>query len=254
MQRYFCKDCHRKFADNDALPKMKTPIWIISLALNCYYNGMSLGTIQREINQRHGAYYAQSSIYNWIIRFSEEAIRQAKPFQPKISEKWLLRSTPISASHRRFWFMDIFDINSRFLLFSQLSEGGTVRETIDLFSSTGLTSKKRLRRPVTLILSGTFERGEGPEDLNGTKFATDYIIKNADGDSIEHLNDLLKKRNDVIRGFKRITIAQTLTDAWRLHYNFFCGIGTMGHAPPAQSMGKLPFKNWGDVISQSLIK
>jgi transposase-like protein len=25
MQRYFCKDCRRKFADNDSLPGMKTP-------------------------------------------------------------------------------------------------------------------------------------------------------------------------------------------------------------------------------------
>jgi hypothetical protein len=77
MQRYFCKSCRRKFADNDALPKMKTPIWIISLSLNCYYNGMSLAAVQREINQRHGAYYAQSSIYNWIMRFSGEAVRRA---------------------------------------------------------------------------------------------------------------------------------------------------------------------------------
>ena len=95
MQRYFCKNCRRKFADNDAIPKMKTPIWIISLALDSYYNGMSLGTIQKEINQRHGAYYAQSSIYNWIIRFSTEAVRQAKAFQPAVSDRWLFCSTPV---------------------------------------------------------------------------------------------------------------------------------------------------------------
>jgi len=90
MQRYFCKDCRRKFADNDSLPKMKTPVWIISLALSCYFDGMSLAAVQREINQRHGAYYAQSSIYNWIVRFSGEAVRQARVFQPMTGGEWFL--------------------------------------------------------------------------------------------------------------------------------------------------------------------
>jgi len=40
IQRYWCKDCKRKFADNRALPKMKTDMNIISAALSCYFGGM----------------------------------------------------------------------------------------------------------------------------------------------------------------------------------------------------------------------
>ena len=110
MQRYFCKDCRRKFADNDALPKMKTPVWIISLALNCYYNGMPLAAIQKEINQRHGAYYAQSTIYNWVMRFSEQAVEQAARMPPVSGETLFLPVTPVIAGARRLYFLDIFDI------------------------------------------------------------------------------------------------------------------------------------------------
>ena len=76
VQRYFCKDCKRKFADNDALPKMKTSQEIISSALSCYYGGMPLDAIQRHLNQQFGKYYSEAGIYNWVIRFSKEAVNQ----------------------------------------------------------------------------------------------------------------------------------------------------------------------------------
>ena len=254
MQRYFCKSCRRKFADNDALPKMKTPIWIISLALNCYYDGMSIGAIQREINQRHGAYYAQSSIYNWIIRFSEEAIRQAKSFQPKVGDIWLLYSTPISTGHRRLWFVDIFDMNSKFLLASHLSETGTEQKAIDFISSTHFTTKKTLYNPITVILSGNFDSDDTTRKANESELPDNLILRKADENSMEPFGELLKKRNDVVHSFKSINKAQTLADAWLLHYNFFAGNDKTGYTPPAQKMGKTPFKRWKDIISQSSIK
>lgn len=37
IQRFWCKDCQRKFADNDALPNMQTPIEQIGSAVGMYY-------------------------------------------------------------------------------------------------------------------------------------------------------------------------------------------------------------------------
>ena len=64
VQRYWCKDCKRKFADNKALPKMKTDTKIISLALSCYYGGMPLDAIQRHLQQQFGTYYSEKGIYS----------------------------------------------------------------------------------------------------------------------------------------------------------------------------------------------
>jgi transposase-like protein len=74
VQRYFCKDCKRKFADNDALPNMRTPSEQIASALNMYYEGMSLLDIGTHLEQMHKNHAAKSSIYNWVERFSKEAI------------------------------------------------------------------------------------------------------------------------------------------------------------------------------------
>jgi putative transposase len=253
MQRYFCKSCHRKFADNDALPKMKTPIWIISLALNLYYDGMSLGAIQSEINQQHGAIYAQSTIYNWIIRFSEEAIRQAKSFQPEAGDKLFLGLTPAGTIHHRFWFLDIFDTNNKFLLASCLSETKAEQEAIGFFLSYLCIVQKKHDPPLRVVLSDAFNVDAFTKKDKALELHDKLNFVKADKMTQGQFDKILKKRERVVHSFKSINKAHTLTEAWRLYYNFIAGNNARGRVPPAQKTGKIPFRKWKDVISQSSI-
>ena len=41
VQRWWCKNCQRKFVDNAALPGMRTPTVQVASALSMFYNGMS---------------------------------------------------------------------------------------------------------------------------------------------------------------------------------------------------------------------
>lgn len=52
VQRYWCKDSKRKFADNNALPHMKTSSRIVASALSCYFGGIPLDSIQRHLQQQ----------------------------------------------------------------------------------------------------------------------------------------------------------------------------------------------------------
>ena len=253
MQRYFCKSCHRKFADNDALPKMKTPIWIISLALNLYYEGMSPGAIQSEINQQHGAIYAQSTIYNWIIRFSEEAIRQAKSFQPESGDKLFLGITPAGTIHHRLWVSDIFDTNNKFLLASCLSETRAEQEAIGFILSYFFIVQKKPDLPLTVVLSDAFNVDAYTQKDKALELHDKLNFVKADKTMQGQFDKILKKRARVVHSFKSIDKARTLTEAWRLYYNFIAGNNARGRVLPAQKTGKMPFRKWKDVISQSSI-
>lgn len=46
VQRYYCKECRRKFAGIDRIPKMQYPTSQVSDAINMYYEGMSLKEIR----------------------------------------------------------------------------------------------------------------------------------------------------------------------------------------------------------------
>ena len=248
MQRYFCKDCRRKFADNDAIPKMKTPVWIISLAMNCYYDGLSIGAIQKEINQRHGAYYAQSSIYNWIIRFSVEAVRQAKTFQPAVSDRWLLSITPATIGIRQFWFLDMFDIDSEYLLASKLSETGSKQEIINFLEMTHTKTRKTLNHPVSIFVPDNIRNYESVDIITGKNIVKPYWIVTADKYRIEEHDKLLNKRTGLIRRLNSVDKVKTLTAAWQIHYNFLTDNTA---SKLARKSGMPLFLNWTDIINHS---
>ncbi len=73
-QRWWCNKCKRKFSDNDALPKMKTPIEQVASALSMYYEGMSLAKVRRHLEQMYNNSPSDSTIYAWIKKFSKQAI------------------------------------------------------------------------------------------------------------------------------------------------------------------------------------
>ena len=66
MQRLFCKDCKRKFADNDALPDMKTPIDQVGAAISMYYEGQSLNSSCRLLAQIYHSYPSDSTVIDGL--------------------------------------------------------------------------------------------------------------------------------------------------------------------------------------------
>ncbi len=251
MQRYFCKNCRRKFADNDALPGMKTPVWIISLALNCYYRGMSLGAIQQEINRRHGAYYAQSSIYNWIIRFSTAAAGQAQTFQLEAGDKLFFAVTPAAKGRNPLYFLDVFDLHRKSLLASQLQENITPSAVSKLIRSIEFDAVPTSRHTVTILLAP--ELADFKSELIGSDpgLAAGIFIQEADAAVVKEFAVLLKKRRRVVHNFRDISRAQILLSAWRMHYNFLNNkVKPKLKMPYGESNGS-GVRSWDDIISQS---
>jgi len=80
-QQYFCKDCIRKFANPDTIPKMQTPIRDIADALNMYYEGMSLAEIRHNFIQQDNNYITRTSPYNWVQRFTKLAVAEAEKYK-----------------------------------------------------------------------------------------------------------------------------------------------------------------------------
>lgn len=119
VQYWWCKDCNRKFADNKALPEMKTPTNQIAAALSCYYRGMSLDEIRGHLDQQYNN--CPSTIYEWVTRFSGEAANRAREIHPNVGDVWIADETILDIGGNKVWFRDLIDIKTRFLLSSHMS-------------------------------------------------------------------------------------------------------------------------------------
>jgi transposase-like protein len=249
VQRYWCKNCKRKFADNKALFGMKTPIGHIASALSCYFGGMPLDSVQRHLQQQYKAYYSEMGIYNWVKRFAKRAVERIKDFKPIVGDTWIADETMLKVGGKKVWFFDVIDKKTRYLLASRLATSRTIKEAALVMKEAKKVAGKSPKRIITDRLAAYID---GIELVFGadTRHVQSKPFVDVDSTNIiERFHGTLKERTDVIRGFKNMKTAELLTDAWLVHYNFFKEHESLGNIPPAQKMGLItPFKNWAEVV------
>jgi transposase-like protein len=76
VQLYYCNECKRKFTPNDSLFHMHTPNAQVSTALDMYYTGSSINTIRRHLNQEHENTPSSATVFEWINKYTDEAIKE----------------------------------------------------------------------------------------------------------------------------------------------------------------------------------
>ena len=230
---------------------MKTDVKVISSALSCYFGGMPLDAIQRHLHQQFKVYYSEMGIYNWVKRFSKEAVDRVKDFKPIVGDTFIADETMLKVGGRKIWFFDVIDEKTRYLLASRLATSRTIKEAALVMNE---ARRKAGKSPKRIITDGLPAYIDGIELVFGadTKHIQSKPFVEIDSTNIiERFHGTLKDRTDVIRGFKNMMTAELLTDAWLVHYNFFKEHEALGNIPPAQKMGiPTPFKNWAEVVSQ----
>jgi len=251
VQRYFCKNCKRKFV-LDTLPKMKTPMLWIAAALDMYYRGMPLDSIQGHMKLVYGRYFSEAGIYKWIVRFTKEAIKQSKDFKPIVGNKWIADETAINIGGKKLWYWDIIDTPSRYLLASHLSKTRTTEDAQVLVEKAIARAWKVPKTIVTDKLRAY---------IDGIDLASGGIVRHVRStpftevdhtNLIERFHGTLKERTNVIRNFSNLRTAKLLTDGWLVQYNFFKEHEALGNTSPAKRMNvELPFNNWNDIARMS---
>jgi putative transposase len=251
VQRYYCKDCKRKFAGLDTIPKMQYSTSKVADALNMYYEGMSLLEIRRNLIQQHNDYISDATIYNWVKRFSKLAIMQASKYKPDVGRVWVADETMVDIDGKNVWFWDIIDTKTRFLIASHMSYSRTTKDAEALmrqaYNRTGKIPRIIYTDKLAAYLDGielTF--GADTEHRQGSPFD----IEN-NTNLIERLHGTIKSRTKVMRGLHTVESARLFLDGWLVHYNFFRPHMSLRDRTPAQAAGiRFPLRNWKDLTEQ----
>jgi len=250
IQYYWCNACKHKVTGKDTLPRMKTPIPEIASALNGYYGGEPLDAIQNRLRQDFHDDVSEPAIYKWIVRFTEEAIREAKDFTPKVGDVWIADETALNiGGHHRVWFWDIIDTKTRYLLASHISETRYVKDAQILFEQ----AIKRAGKVPRVII--TDKLAAYPDGVDIATLGMSQHIQSKPFTSIhstsliERFHGILKQRTHAIHHFHDIDTARILTEGWLIHYNFFKDSEVFGNESIVKHMHvQAPFSNWEDIV------
>jgi putative transposase len=235
--------------DTTKIPKMKTPARQIASAMGMYYGGMALDAIQQQFKQDYDLDMSESNYWNWVKRFTREAMKQSKDYKPEVGDTWVADETYMKLGKRTVYFWDIIDTKTRFLLASHVSFTRGSRDAKELMM---LAHEKAGKAPKTIITDKLRAYISGIEDEYGAETkhrqGGPFDVESSTG-LIERFHSTLEQRTKVFRKYKDIRYIRLLTGGWLVNYNFFKQNESVGDIPPAQAMSQsVPFKDWNDVV------
>lgn len=248
VQEYICNGCGRKFINFDAPYKKQSPIEQIGTCLSQYYDGLSFGEVARHLAER-GNPVNESTVYRWIMHYTNKAIEVFEPMRPEVSNTWIVDETVLKIAGMNVWFWDVIDEDTRFLLASHLSDTRTVNDVMTVMHR----ARKRAGKNPRFIISDAL--GVYPDGIERI-FGADAKHIQARGltheintNLIERFHGTIKDRTKVLRGFKRLDTAEVLMDGFLIHYNYFRPHMTLSNKTPAEVAGiKSPYKTWTDFV------
>ncbi len=252
IQRWWCKDCQRKFIDNNALPRMRTSIDQIAKALSEFYNGSSLISIRRNLQIQYNIYPSESTIYRWVTKFSKTAITEANKTKINVGETWIAYENIVRISGTRYYLVDLFDKDTRFLLATKLFYDYNLRDIQNLIKDVEGRAGKKQKQVI-------MDRWEGSTGQVEFKISPDSgCLVRTPVDEVRKMN-LLKfwyestiGRTEAIGVLKTRETAQLVTDGWSVHYNYFKPHKSLNYLTPAQAAkAQFNYLNWLDVIVKS---
>ena len=255
-QYYLCRDCKRTFAGTNALPGMKYPPDQIATAVSLFYSGLSIDAIRRELDSIYHVYPSDSTVYEWIIKYTKVAVNDAKLSNIKVGSVWIADETVIKLDQEvKVWFWDIIDDQTRFLLASHMSFTRTTKDAEALMQKALDRAGKVPRIVYTDKLRAYLD---GIELVFGAdtkhKQGSPFDIGNSNN-LIERFHGTLKARTKVMRGMRNKETARLIMDGWLINYNFFRPHEAIGNRTPAEvAKADYPYKNWKDVVMQGTVR
>jgi transposase-like protein len=235
---------------------MKTPASVVAASVSMYYRGMSISNIRQELEQIYHLNVSDFAIYNWIERFTKDAIQITNNYHPEAGYVWLADETVIDIAGKQYWLLDVIDVKTRFLLASKLSPHRWMEDIHDVLKEAYQRSGRIPKSIMTDQLDGyvraipsTF--GSGAKHVQVKKFTS-----KPNNNIIERMQGTIKSRTKTMRDLKSLDTARLVLDGFLVHYNYMRpheALSTSGDdITPAQKANiNFPYGDWEQLIRHS---
>jgi putative transposase len=239
VQRWECRTCGRKFLENDALRGMKTSYVLVQSALRMYYEGMSLNSICKQIQQEHHSYISRSAVFNWINIFPSRVQHEVIKYRPEVGNIWVVDETILKICGQKLHLWDIVDTKTCFLLATRLfldpdmlSASLLIENAIQKADKIpGVIISNRLTDYLTYIENTT-------SAVNRRKHHV--TIDEKSNIEIERFRSTFQRRTMAMSDLKSVRSAIGFKDGWLIHYNYFKPNELLGGKTPAEMANIIP--------------
>jgi len=258
VQTWLCKNCGHSFIDNQALPKMRYPAYVIASAVHDYYDGYSIRRICDDIEKTTGVLPSSSTVYGWVKKLTEKALSVETNYHPLVGDNWAMYKSQIQMKTANLWLVNIIDVDTQFLLATRLF--GNING-IDIHDLILTAVKKAGKSPREIITNIGREYSEHIGSIPGVDLKPIRMIFVGDkelNDNFKYLfpglfNNRLRPRSNV--DISNIGInggIPLFLNGFIFHHNYV-GLPDNSFDIPAKAAGiQYPFKDWMNILGSEI--
>lgn len=120
QQRYFCKDCNKKFIEQTPFYRMRNNPKKVTLSIDLFYRGVSTRKVQEHLQAFYPHNSSHMTIYRWIVKFSNQISKWSDNLKLQVGKEiqvdemeYHRRTNPNKKGVSKDWFIDSIDTKTR---------------------------------------------------------------------------------------------------------------------------------------------
>lgn len=237
-QVYKCRNCDRKFVEDDGFSNLKYEPNMISMCLDLYFKGVSLRKISNHIEQFHRIKIDHSTVYRWIEKYVGMISEYVNTLSPELSEKWHHDEMMVKVDGDWHWLWNIMDNETRFQLVSEMTRLRRQDDAKRIFIKAKKVGGKKPKEFVTdglTLYRGAFNKVFYDHHKSCKHVVAKGIRYQPNNNIVERLNNTIRDREKTMRGLK---IKDTpMVEGHRIAYNFVRPHEALEGKTPAEMAG-----------------
>ena len=263
IQRYFCKDCNKRFVIDDGFFKMKNAPQKVTLCLDLFYRGISTRKVQEHLQAFYPHNSSNVSIYKWIVKYSKMIAGFTEKLKLKVGKEIQIDEMEFGSRGKKThgWFIDSIDTTSRFMIASSFAK---TREQEEL-KKVIMKAKQKTENQITICTTdGYTAYPDAVKKVFGFSNITHKCnvfhnkVTQLKGEGFNHkverMHSNIRARTKTFRGFHGSTnSANAVMRGLEIYYNFIRKHQAINCCPYELAVPelKLGLNKWLDLINLS---
>ncbi|MDG7007993.1 MAG: DDE-type integrase/transposase/recombinase [Nitrososphaerota archaeon] len=239
LQRYSCKGCGKRFSVNIGFERMKATPQAITSAMQLYFTGESLRSVQKFLRLQ-GVNVSHQSVWNWIQKYVGLMGEYMDRLTPSVSDKWRTDEIYLKMRGNTKYLFAMMDDETRYWIAQQVAENKGISDVRSLFREAKEVAGKK---PKVLISDGaynfatankkewwTHHKGDRTRHVRDIRFGSEVH-----NNKMERMNGEIRDREKVMRSLKN---PQTpILKGLQVYHNYFRPHEALDGQTPARKAG-----------------
>ena len=261
IQRYFCKDCKKRFIQNNGFYGMKNHKKKITLCLDLFFRGMSLRKIQEHLQAFYPHNSSHMTILRWVRKYSVMIGNYTDKLKVNSGNEIMSDEMEYAVKGKQGWFVDVMDTKTRYIVSSEFMKSRTIDNLVEVLKKARYSTGNQIKVVTTdglpgypRVLKKTF--GLKSHWNHKTRIIHNVVIARERGfnHKIERLHNNIRERTKIFRGFGSQESARAIMKGYEVFHNFIRKHQAINKYPYELALPNLKLKNpnkWLELIELS---